>query len=96
VGRRALAPGLPFDPVVVDLLVAGRSVPGLVAPADVWEAVRRLVRDDFSDGQIALRVRYTRRQIIRIRKAYGLKAPNRGLGYVTRLRDEPSIPYSAY
>jgi hypothetical protein len=94
-GRFAVGPH-PYDSIVVDTLAAGRPVTGHVLSADAWEATRRLAARGYSDGQIGVLVKRTRRQVKRIRGALGVPAPCRGLGYRNRPVEAPCLPRSAH
>lgn len=85
-----------YDPIAVERLVAGRHA-GTPTAADGWEAVRRLARMGFTDGQIALRTGYTRRSAWRIRTALGIPAVLRanGANQYDRPVPEPSVYYRA-
>jgi len=91
-GRRALGPGVPFDHVLVSAVFDGRQVRGNLAPGDVWEITRQLAARGFSDGQIAYRTGYSRRQIFRIRRGLNIPAACRGKNQRTRpIQDQPSV-----
>lgn len=76
-GRPPLGPA-PYDRIVVGAIVSGERVRGHIHSADAWESVRRLAGLGFSDGQIAMRVDRTRRQVERIRRGLGIPAPAAG------------------
>lgn len=63
-----------FDEVVVERLVAGRRPGEPIRAAEAGEATRRLARLGYSDGQIAARLGYNRRSVIRIRTRLGIPA----------------------
>lgn len=91
-GRRALGPGAPFDHVLVGAVLDGRTVRGRLASGDVWEITRQLAIRGFSDGQIAYRTGYGRRQILRIRQGLDIPALCYGTNQQTRpIHDEPSV-----
>lgn len=82
-----------FDDVVVERLVAGQHPGELIRAADAGEAVRRLARRGYSDGQIAVRLGLTRRSVKRIRDRLeipaALKPSDNGH---TRRIDAPTRP----
>lgn len=89
-GRRRLGPA-PFDEIAVAAAVRG-TVLGRLAPGDVWEIVRRMAAAGFSDGQIAYRIGYTLRQVLRIRTGLGIPSPCRGRSGLTRpVPDAPTV-----
>lgn len=63
-----------FDEVVVERIVNGRRVGAPIGAPEAAEAVRRLARVGFSDGQIAFRIGFTRRAVQRIRSRRGVPA----------------------
>lgn len=63
-----------FDEVVVERLVRGFHPGELIRAAEAAEAVRRLARLDYSDGQIAYRLGMTRRSVVRIRARRSIPA----------------------
>lgn len=80
-----------FDEIVVERLVAGRMPGEPIRAADAGEAVRRLARHGYSDGQIAEHLGFRRRSVLRIRQRLNIPAaltPNDN-GY-TRLIDAPT------
>lgn len=85
----------PFDPIVVETLVAGQPLRGHPAPADIWEAVRILARRNYSDGQIGAAVGRTRRQVARIREAQQIPAPCRRTGGLRPVEGVPCLPRGA-
>lgn len=85
-----------FDQVVVDRLVAGRLPGEPIRAADAGEATRRLAAAGYSDGQIAARLGFRRRSVIRIRGRLGIPAaltPNDN--QFARLHDAPNRPRTA-
>lgn len=85
-----------YDRVVVERLVAGDHPGEPLRPADAGEATRQLVRRGFDDGQIAARLGYTRRHVLRIRQLLGIPPAlprNTGNGH-TRLVAAPHRPRS--
>lgn len=81
-----------YDEIVVSVLASGGRLPGRIAPADAWEATRRLAARGYSDGQIAVIVNRTRTHVRRIRSAMGVPAPCLGLGGSTRPVEAPTRP----
>lgn len=80
-----------FDEVVVDRLVAGRHAGEPIRPADAAEAILRLNRDGYSDGQIAYRIGYASRSVIRIRARRGIPAAlSPGTSIYHRKHDTPT------
>lgn len=72
-------------------VVDNRPVRGRLAPGDAWEIARRLAGRGFSDGQIAYRLNYTVRQVLRIRQGLGIPAPCKGLDGLRRpVQGEPT------
>lgn len=63
-----------FDEVVVLRLVNGRRPGAPISAPDAAEATRRLAADGFTDGQIAARLGFARRSVIRIRVRLGIPA----------------------
>jgi hypothetical protein len=63
------------DRVVVERLIRGREKVDYISPSTRWATVRRLHQLKWSDGQIALRVRCSRKNVLFIRRRMGL-APN--------------------
>lgn len=63
-----------FDEIVVVRLVAGRHPGEPIRAADAGEAVRRLARQGFTDGQIADRLGFRRRSVLRIRQRLDIPA----------------------
>ncbi len=61
-----------IDEIAVQRLMAGDPMDGPRRRADGVEALRRLAAAGWSDGQIALRLGRTRRQILRQRARYGI------------------------
>lgn len=84
-----------FDDVAVQRIVAGRRLGQPSSAADAGEATRRLARLGFSDGQIAARLGYTRRSVLRIRIRLGIApALPRGTNGHSRAFDAPNRPRS--
>ncbi|GAA2696446.1 hypothetical protein [Actinoplanes palleronii] len=82
-----------FDEVVVGRLVAGRHPGEPIRAADAGEATRRPARQGYSDGQIAVRLGFRRRSVIRIRARLDIPAaltPNDN--QMTRAHDAPARP----
>lgn len=63
-----------FDHEVVRRLLAGERVGAVRRFADTLEAVRRMARAGWSDGQIAYRLGCHRRSVWRIRARYAIPA----------------------
>jgi hypothetical protein len=63
-----------FDEVVVLRLVAGLRPGAPVGAPDAAEAIRRLAASGYSDGQIAARLGFRRRSVLRIRTRLGIAA----------------------
>lgn len=63
-----------FDEIVVERLVAGRLPGEPIRAADAGEAVRRLARRGYSDGQIAEHLGFRRRSVLRIRQRLDIPA----------------------
>ena len=85
-----------YDAVVVERLVAGRHPGEPIRAADAGEATRRLARLGYSDGQIAARLGFRRRSIVRIRTRLGIPAaltPNQN--QFARAHDAPNRPRRA-
>ncbi len=61
-----------FDPVIVDRVIRERRVGSTLPAAETAEAVRRLAAQGYSDGQIAHRLGFTRRSVVRIRARLGI------------------------
>lgn len=83
-----------FDEVLVDRIVAGRPARCPIPAADAAEAVRRLAVMGYSDGQIAVRLGFTRRSVQRIRTKRDIPAALTATGdnEHTRLHDAPTRP----
>lgn len=94
-GRPAVS-ARPYDRTVVDTLVSGQEVRGHILSPDAWEATRQLARLGYSDGQIAIVVKRTRRQVSRIRNAFDIPAPLAGGGHSYLPVKAPSLPREAY
>lgn len=85
-----------FDEVVVERLVAGRHPGEPIRAADAGEATRRLARLGYSDGQIAARLGFRRRSVVRIRSRLGIPAGMPvGGNHHTQLHAAPSRPRAA-
>lgn len=85
-----------FDAVVVYRLVLGDRPDARTRPPDATEATRRLAALGYSDGQIAYRLGYTRRQVVRIRARLGIAAAlGVGGNRWTRPHDAPARPLKA-
>lgn len=85
-----------FDVVVVDRLVAGQRPGAPISAADAAEATRRLAARGYSDGQIAARLGFTRRSVIRIRNRLGIAAAlTPAENQHARLHDAPNRPRKA-
>lgn len=85
-----------FDEVVVERLVAGHRPGEPIRAADAGEATRRLARLGYSDGQIAVRLGFNRRSVIRIRERLSIPAalkPNQN--QFDRLHNAPNRPRKA-
>jgi hypothetical protein len=85
-----------FDEVVVGRLVAGRLPGEPIRAADAGEATRRLAAAGYSDGQIAARLGFRRRSVIRIRARLGIPAaltPDQN--QFDRLHNAPNRPRMA-
>jgi hypothetical protein len=82
-----------YDEVVVERIMTGARIGCPIAAADAAEAVRRLVRDGYHDGQIALKLGFNRRSVLRIRRRLGIPAtlPIGGNQY-TCVQSAPSRP----
>jgi hypothetical protein len=83
-----------YDAVVVERLVAGHRPGEPIRAADAAEATRRLAALGYSDGQIAARLGFRRRSVVRIRARLGIPAalsPN-GDNHHTRPHDAPARP----
>lgn len=63
-----------FDEVVVQRLVDGHRVGRPISAPEAAEATRRLAHLGFTDGQIAHRLGFTRRSVVRIRARLGIPA----------------------
>jgi hypothetical protein len=63
-----------FDEVMVDRIVAGDRLGAPIPAAKAAEAVRRLARAGFDDGQIAYRLGFRRRSVVRIRRRRDIPA----------------------
>lgn len=63
-----------FDEVLVDRIVAGDRAGCPISAAEAAEAVRILAGRGYNDGQIAYRLGFTRRSVIRIRRRRGIAA----------------------
>jgi len=84
-----------FDEVAVMRLVKGLHVGGHVRPEDAAEAVRRLACDGYSDGQIAYRLGYSRRGIVRIRQRRNIPPALTPMqNRYDRIHDAPNRPKS--
>jgi hypothetical protein len=82
-----------YDTVVVERLVAGQKPGELIRAADAGEATRRLATLGYSDRQIAARLAFTRRSVIRIRHRLGIPASlHSGDNQHTRSHDAPARP----
>jgi hypothetical protein len=83
-----------FDEIVVDRLVHGHRPGEPIRAADAAEATRRLARLGYSDGQIAKRLGFRRRSVIRIRQRLGIPAALAadGSNQNSRLHDAPGRP----
>ncbi len=79
-----------FDPVIVDRVIEERRVGTPLPAAESAEAVRRLAAQGYSDGQIAHRLGFTRRSVVRIRARRGI-APGVPRG-TPRTVDAPNRP----
>jgi hypothetical protein len=82
-----------YDEVVVDRIVSGTRVGSPISAPDAAEAVRRMAVAGYDDGQIALRLGFRRRSIIRIRQRLGI-APALPVGgnHLTRVHPTPGRP----
>jgi hypothetical protein len=63
-----------YDEVVVNRLIAGQHPGGPISAPDAAEATRRLARLGYSDGQIAVKLGFRRRSVVRIRQRLGIPA----------------------
>jgi hypothetical protein len=83
-----------FDEVVVQRITAGQRPGGPIAAPEAAEATRRLAAWGYSDGQIALRLGFTRRAVVRIRAKHAIAAalPARGANQHYRHHDAPNRP----
>lgn len=79
-----------YDEAVVQALLLERPV--AARTVDYWEAVRRLWRERYTDGQIAARLRKRRRNVLRIRKRLGLPAIVGRYEGVRGPLDVPTLP----
>lgn len=85
-----------FDAVVVERLVAGDRPGGPICAAVAAETTRRLARLGYSDGQIAARLGFTRRSVLRIRHRLGITAALKPTqNQHDRLHDAPNRPRKA-
>jgi len=85
-----------FDEVVLERLVAGRHPGEPIRAADAAEATRRMARLGYSDGQIAARLGFRRRSVVRIRHRLGIAAALRpDQNVYDRLHDVPTRPRRA-
>lgn len=78
-----------LDLRVVDALCRGVTPPRPSTPAERLAAVRHLAKHGFTDGQAALLIGVSRRTVLRIRTANGIKGVPRGVNKHTRLRSWP-------
>lgn len=82
-----------FDAVIVDRIVAGDPAGAPITTAAAAEAVRRLARAGYDDGQIAYRLNYRRRSVLRIRHRRGIPGALKvGQNDHHRLHNAPSRP----
>jgi hypothetical protein len=63
-----------FDEVVVQRIVDGYRVGAPIPAAEAAEAVKRLARAGYDDGQIAYRLGFRRRSVFRIRQRRNIPA----------------------
>lgn len=80
-----------YDEVVVCELMDGRYASVTDGTADRAEAVRRLARDGYTDGQIAHRIGRRRRVVWRIRHRHGIP-PAVPVGSNGHTRPHPEAP----
>lgn len=90
---RARTTELEYDPIAVDRLVKGEHGDGTPTAADGWEAVRRLNALGFSDGQVAYRTGYSRRNVAYIRGQLGIPAalPSSGANRASWRVEAPTL-----
>lgn len=80
------------DEAAVERLVRGEPVKAQMI--DYWEAIRRLHRREYSDGQMAYVLRRPRRSIMRTRIALGLPPVIPRHGPAAPLHPYPTRPRS--
>jgi hypothetical protein len=82
-----------FDEVAVQRLVREIRISEPITAADAAEAVRRLARDGYSDGQIAYKLGFHRRSIVRIRQRLKIRAALTPMqNRFDRIHDSPNRP----
>jgi hypothetical protein len=85
-----------FDEVIVLRVVCGERLGTPIPAAEAAEAVRRLAQRGYDDGQIAYRLGFRRRSVVRIRQRRGIPAALPvGSNHYDRLVDAPSRARSA-
>jgi hypothetical protein len=82
-----------YDEAIVDRLTAGHRPGALITAPDAAEVTRRLAAHGYSDRQIAARLGFTRRSVIRIRHRLGIPTTlNPGDNQHTRPHNAPGRP----